>query len=197
MLHPDLTDETDYPTREAGSCAPFVTDEASVQPIWQRLFERAAAIGRPMTQRATTTDADLRLLADRHTVKPIFSDSDRVIFLLPRGAREVRLVSRAQSPTEACPWLGDRRQLGVRVKRIVLRGAGETREVPVDHPDLSQGWWAVERDGQMISRWTDGEAVLPLPAMSGHVMLEIHLAGAMIFVEDAVPEGGAERRAAA
>ena len=46
VLHPDLTDETDYPTREAGSCAPFVSDEASVQPVWQRLADRAAAIGR-------------------------------------------------------------------------------------------------------------------------------------------------------
>ena len=63
VLHPDLTDETDYPTREAGSCAPFVWDEASVQPVWQRLADRAAAIGRPVSQRATTTDAGLRLLA--------------------------------------------------------------------------------------------------------------------------------------
>ena len=190
VLHPDLTYEADYPTREAGSCAPFVTDEASVQPVWQRLFDRAAAIGRAVPLRSTTTDADLRLLADRHTVKPVISDSDRVVFVLPHGAREVRLVSRAQSPTEARPWLGDRRRLGVRVKRIVLRGADGLREVPVDHPDLSQGWWAVEHDGPMLSRWTDGEAALPLPAMSGHVVLEIHLAGAMTFVEDAVPVGG-------
>ena len=28
VLHPDLTDETDYPSREAASCAPFVWDEA-------------------------------------------------------------------------------------------------------------------------------------------------------------------------
>ena len=194
VLHPDLTDETDYPTREAGSCAPFVWDEASVQPVWQRLADRAAAIGRPVPQRVTTTDADLRLLADQRTVKPVISDSDRVIFVLPRGAREVRLVSRAQSPTEARPWLEDRRRLGVRVKRIVLRGADETREVPVDHPDLTRGWWGVERDGQIMSRWTDGEAVLPLPAMRGTVMLEIHLAGSMIYVVDAAPEGGTERR---
>ena len=197
VLHPDLTDETDYPTREAGSCAPFVWDEASVQPVWQRLADRAAAIGRPVPQRVTTTDADLRLLANRRTVKPVFSDSDRVIFVLPRGAREVRLVSRAQSPTEARPWLEDRRRLGVRVKRIVLRGADDVREVPMDHPDLTRGWWAVERDGQMMSRWTDGEAVLPLPAMRGIVMLEIHLAGSMIYVVDAVPADGTERRAAA
>ena len=31
VLHPDLTDETDYPTREAGSCAPFVWDEDNVR----------------------------------------------------------------------------------------------------------------------------------------------------------------------
>ena len=172
VLHPDLTDETDYPTREAGSCAPFIWDEASVRPVWQCLANRAAAIGRPVSQRVTTTDADLRLRADRRTIKPVISNSNRVIFVLPRGAHEVRLVSRAQSPTEARPWLEDRRRLGVRVRRIVLRGADETREVPMDHPGLTEGWWAVERDGQVTSRWTDGEVVLPLPAMHGHVMLE-------------------------
>ena len=134
-------------------------------------------------------------IADRRTVKPVFSDSDRVIFVLPRGAREVRLVSRAQSPTEARPWLEDRRRLGVRVKRIVLRGADEVREVPVDHPDLTRGWWAVERDGQIMSRWTDGEAVLPLPAMRGHVMLEIHLAGSMTYAVDAASESVFDVRA--
>ena len=188
VLHPDLTDEADYPTREAGSCAPFVSDEANVRPAWQRLADRAAAIGQPVPQRATATYADLRLLADRRPVKPVISDSDRVVFVLPRGTGEVRLVSRAQSPTEARPWLEDRRRLGVRVKRIVLRGADELREIPVDHPDLTQGWWAVEHDRQMMSRWTDGEAVLSLPAMSGTVMLEIHLAGTMTYAVDAVPE---------
>jgi hypothetical protein len=83
------------------------------------------------------------------------------------------------------------------VKRIVLRGAEELREIPVDHPDLTRGWWAAERDGQTMSRWTDGEAVLPLPAMCGLVMLEIHLAGSMTYIVDAVPERGTEQPAAA
>jgi hypothetical protein len=195
VLHPDLADEANYPTREAGSCAPFVWDEANVRPVWQRLAERAADIGRPVSQRTTTTDADLRLL-DQCTIKPVISDSARVIFVLPRDAREVRLLSRAQSPTEARPWLDDRRRLGVCVKRIVLRSVDEVCEVPVDHPGLTQGWWAVERDGQMMSRWTDGEAVLPLPAMRGNVMPEIHLAGSMTFILETAPEGGTELRAA-
>ena len=74
------------------------------------------------------------------------------------------------------------------MKRIVLRSTDETREVPLDHPDLTRGWWAVERDGQMMSRWTNGEAVLPLPAITGPVMLEIHLAGTMTYAVGAAPE---------
>ncbi len=63
MLHPDLTDQSGCPTREAGSCAPFVWDEASVRPVWQRLADRAGSIGQPVPQHATTTDAGLRLLS--------------------------------------------------------------------------------------------------------------------------------------
>ncbi len=196
VLHPDLTGETDHPTREANSCAPFVSDEASVRPVWQRLAERAAAIGRPMTRRMTTTDADLRMMAKGRVIKPIYGDDKLVIFTLPRDAKEVRLVSRAQSPNEARPWLSDTRQLGVPVARIVLRGADEVREVPVDHPDLVDGWWTVDREGLMMRRWTDGEAVLPLPPMRGAAMLEVHLAGAMTYAVDATHDAIAERRAA-
>jgi hypothetical protein len=119
-----------------------------------------------------------------------------VIFVLPRDAREVRLLSRSQSPTEARPWLDDRRTLGVRVKRIVLRGANELREIPMDHPDLTEGWWDIERNRQMMSRWTDGDAVVPLPTMDGHVMLEIHLAGEMIYAVEEQRESQTARRAA-
>jgi hypothetical protein len=164
-----------------------VWDEASVQPVWQRLADRAAAIGRPVPERATTAEAGLHLLAKGRTIKPIYSDRDLVIFTLPRNASDVRLVSRAAAPTVARPWLEDRRRLGVRVARIVLRGADVVREVPVDHPDLATGWWAVERDGQAISRWTNGKALLPLPAIHGNAMLEIHLTGTMSYPVELEP----------
>jgi hypothetical protein len=199
VLHPDLTDETGYPTREAGSCMPFVWDEASVRPVWQRLADRAAAIGVAPPRRATTTDPNLRLRGgdgEPSRGEPIYADSNLVIFVLPRGAERVRLLSRAQAPTEARPWLDDHRGLGVRVKRIVLRGANELREIPMDQPDLTTGWWEVERDGQVMSRWTNGNAVVPLPKMAGHAMLEIHLAGEMLYVEETEPESQAERRVA-
>jgi hypothetical protein len=185
VLHPDLTDEAAYPTRKARSCAPFVSDEASVRPVWKRLADRAVAIGLPAPQRATTTDPDLRLSSirlQRLGSRPVYQDGNLVIFVLLRGSREIRLLSRAQSPTEARPWLDDRRRLGIRVKRIVLRGPDELREIPMDHPALTKGWWDIERDGQMMSRWTNGDAVAPLPAMDGPVMLELHLSGQMIYV---------------
>jgi len=94
-----------------------------------RAAGRAPAIGRLVPQRVTTTEAAIRVLANQRSVKSIVSDSDRVIFVLPRGGGEVRLLSRAQSPTEARPWLEDRRRLGVRVKRIVLRGAAVARPI--------------------------------------------------------------------
>jgi hypothetical protein len=182
VLHPDLTDETDYPTREAGSCAPFVWGEASVRPVWQRLSERAAALGQPVRPAATTNDPALHLVAAGRSIKPIYADAGLFIFPLPRNAGTVRLVSRASAPADARPWLDDRRRLGVRLARIVLRDAAEVREISVDHPDLQQGWWAVERDGTAMGRWTDGDAVLPLPAMHGVTMLEIHLRGTLDYV---------------
>ncbi len=187
VLHPDLTDETDYPARAAGSCAPFVSDEASVRPVWQRLAERAAALGQPAPDRHTTTDPDLHIAAKGRTVRPLYGENGLYIFALPKGATEVRLVSRAGAPADAWPWLDDRRCLGVNVERIVLRGASELREIPVDHPDLLQGWQAVERDGTALRRWTCGSAVLklPQPMLDGPTMLEIRAGnGGMAYVTD-------------
>ncbi len=193
VLHPDLTDETDYPAREAGSCAPFVSDEASVRPVWQRLAERAAALGQPAPRLDTTSDPELRIVAKGRTVRPLYGENGLYIFALPKGATEVRLVSRAGAPADARPWLDDRRCLGVNVERIVLRGASELREVPVDHPGLSQGWHAVERDGVALRRWTSGDAVLPLPTLGGPTMLEIRAGnGGMAYLTGA----DQERRAA-
>jgi hypothetical protein len=173
VLHPDLTDETGYPTREAASCAPFVSDEGNVRPVWQRLSDRAVALGQPAPRLETFTDADLHIVAKGRTLRPLYGENGLYIFALPKGATDVRVVSRAASPADTRPWLDDRRHLGVCVERIVLRDASDVREVPIDHPGLSQGWWAVEHEGTALRRWTNGNAVLPLPASHGPALLEI------------------------
>jgi hypothetical protein len=186
VLHPDMTDEMDYPAREAASCAPFVWDADSVQPVWQRLADRAAALGQPMPQHETTTDPELHIVAKGRTLRPLYGENGLYVFALPKGATEVRVVSRAGAPTDVQPWLEDRRCLGVHVARIVLRGAHEVQDVPVDHPGLSQGWWAVEQDGTALRRWTNGDAVLPLPSFEHPAMLEIHASnGGLAYLTNA------------
>lgn len=192
VLHPDLTNEASYPAREVASCAPFVWDEANVRPVWQALADRSAALGQRVPEHETTTDMGLHILAAGRVVKPIATENEISTFVLPQGAPEVRIVSRASTPIDTRPWLEDRRRLGVYVERIVLRNGSESREVPLDHPGLSQGWWGVERDGSSMRRWTDGGAVLPLPEYEGPTILEIHASsGGTIYLSDAELERAA------
>jgi hypothetical protein len=181
-LYPDLTDDADNAKREANSCEPFATDERSIRPVWQRLAERAGAIGRRPASPRTTDDPKLRLLAGGRLIKPVTTDAHRYIFMLPRGVSEVRLISQAATPTDARPWLEDRRRLGVRVARLVVRGGDELCDIPLDHPSLVSGWWATERDGMALRRWTDGSAVLPLPAVRGVAILEIAIADTVPYI---------------
>lgn len=182
LLHPDLTDNSHAPVREMASCAPFVCDEANVKPVWQRLADRAAAIGQPAADIETTTRADLNVVAAGRSVRPVQAAGGVHVFVLPKDATEVRMVSRAGSPTDTRPWLEDRRRLGVRVSRLVLRCADMVLDLALDHPDLAAGWWDVERDGLAMRRWTNGDAVVPLPVFTGSAMLEVHLSGEMTYV---------------
>jgi hypothetical protein len=186
VLHPDLTSEADYPDREAASCVPFVWDEANVFPVWQRLANRAVDLGPPAVLPETATDPHLCVVAKGRTVRPLCSENGLFIFALPKETTQVRLVSRAAAPTDAKPWMEDRRRLGVYVERIQVRAGNEVWDVPLDHPELSQGWWAVERSGIAMRRWTDGNAFLSLPMSNKAVVLEIRAGTAGIsYVKDA------------
>jgi hypothetical protein len=173
-LHPDLTEETGQRAREASSCVSFAWDEDTVRPIWEGLAERARAQGLTLPVAAETDDDPaMCVIARGRETRAISHEDGRYVFVLPRGTSAVRLRSRAALPTDARPWLEDRRLLGVYLTRIVLRWDDEVREIPLDHPSLTQGWWAVERSGDGLQRWTDGDALLPLPAVDAPVVLEL------------------------
>ena len=139
-------------------------------------------------QLETTADPGLRIVAKGRTVRPLYGENGLYIFALPKGATEVAGLA-GRFAADARPWLDDRRCLGVNVERIVLRNANELREVPVDHPGLTRGWHAVERDGVALRRWTSGDAVLPLPTMAGPTMLEIRASsGGMAYLTGAEQE---------
>jgi len=185
-LHPTFDDA--QAQREAAACAPFTCDEAIVQPVWWRLARRAEALGRRVPQLETMHDPQLRIVAEGCTIRPAYAENGRYIFALPKGVTAVRLASRAGAPTDARPWLEDRRRLGVYVERILVRSANDMQQLPLDDPGLAQGWWDVERSGIGQRRWTDGDALLSLPASAGPTILEIQAsASGMIYVTSADP----------
>ena len=194
------TNNASNPTREAGSCAQFVWEEDDVRPVWQWLVERAATLGQPRQEIETTSAPALQIVTEGRTLQPLHSKGGRCIFQLPKGTAEVRLVSRACRPTDVRPWLEDRRRLGVQVVRIVIRSLNDVHDVPIDHPGLDNGWWAVEHDGGTLRRWTNGDATLPLPSLASEALLEIHLDTPMLYkvtVRDKVTvRAGTQLRAA-
>jgi hypothetical protein len=167
-LHPDLMTETVVPARETMSCMPFASDEVRIKPVWQRLADRAAVLGQTAGELDTTTDPGLVLEVGGQVLRPNFVEGGMYIFVLPRavmpqGPGTVWLRSRANAPTDMCPWLEDRRRLGAYVERIALHSMqGDVVDLAIDRPDLLLGWWGVEREGKTLRRWTNGLAELPL-----------------------------------
>ena len=136
---------------------------------------RAASLGRPPPPLSATADAQLRIVVQGSTLRPIDGQNGRYRFVLPPGTQTLQLMSRAASPAAARPWIDDRRHLGVYVTRILLHGDRDVmQEIPLDHPALTRGWWMVERGNRGMCRWTDGLAELELPAIDGPTVLEIH-----------------------
>jgi len=178
LLHPDLIGKDGQARREAESCAPFAADKARVEPIWQRLAMRSVMLGYVLPESPQTTDdPDLRVMVGEHCVHAISTSNGHCVFLLPRGHCGIRLISRTAVPSEAQPWIDDRRRLGVMVSRLTVRACngGIPESVPLDHPDLCEGWWDAEwHNATTLRRFTDGYALLSL-RVDGPVLLEVEL----------------------
>lgn len=97
------------------------------------------------------------------------------------------------------------REQGAPIRFVGVDGAGrqaEERQNAIEAPRWRSGRRSVS--GSCITIGPAAQpsarharcATLPLPPMRGPTMLEIHLAVTMIYVVDAVPMDGNERRAA-
>jgi hypothetical protein len=55
--------------------------------------------------------------------------------------------------------------------------------IPLDHPKLGSGWWQAEwHDAAALRRWTDGDAVVPMPAVAaGTWLLEVAVAATLPY----------------
>jgi hypothetical protein len=58
------------------------------------------------------------------------------------------------------------------VRQLTLLQGEAVTVIPLDHPRLRDGWWALENDGCGHARWTNGRAELPLDKR-GPVLLEV------------------------
>jgi len=172
-LHPDFTAHD--ARRVAGSCRPFVVDAERLAPVWQRLAERARALGFDVPEHETTREPNLHLRIDGRPVAPCNVTADRYTFLLPSGGGAPWLVSRAARPSDAHPWVDDRRLLGVAISAIALDQGSGLEALALDDPAFAQGWWPIEHDQATAWRWTEGRALVPCPATRPAVLqLTLH-----------------------
>ncbi|MEO9188792.1 MAG: Hint domain-containing protein [Acetobacteraceae bacterium] len=163
VLHPDL-----MAAREAAtSCAPLVRSAAEAEPIWNALADRARQSGFAAPRLNVAADPDLRLVVNGTTVRPHAQADGRYQFVVPLGARSLRLLSRHFLPADIRPTTDDWRRLGVAVASMVLRTGSEMREIVIDDRALARGWHAVERGDGALWRWTDGDAALPTDCLDG------------------------------
>jgi len=185
FLHPDFgMDQTDRADR---SCAPLAVAPTEVEPVWRALLERAEALGwAPPAPVPTTDDPALYLLAGTRRLKPLRIGDGRHVFAIPLGIPALRLISRAVRPCDVRPWHDDRRVLGVCVRRLTWHTAHTFRDIALDDPALSDGWWTVEEtDQRRPVRWTKGDAALPY---LGAGVLTIDVAGTIQYAAHASHE---------
>jgi hypothetical protein len=173
ILHPEFGINEHLRCWEHDACAPLTTRPEAVRPVWERFVRRAVALGFSMPPRATTTDADIRLIVNGKIVRPLAIAGNSMSFVLPEGAVSVRLQSRSIKPGLLRPWLDDPRRLGVAIRSVIMRDRTGQTEACADHPALTDGWHAVEYapDGSPW-RWSGGNATLPIMS-DGPCVLEV------------------------
>ena len=186
ILHPEFLVNVGLRCWETDACAPLAGSAEQVQPIWQRLADRAVALGHARRPAATTMDADIHLLADGRRIDAINVHGGVYSFMVGRGIQKLSLVSRSVISQLHTPYVDDPRRLGIAARRITVHattghtttehGAMGRIDFPADHPALCLGWHAPERGSGMLWRWTNGHADLPLCCGSGPTLVEIAIA---------------------
>lgn len=173
------------PSKEA--CAPVLTGGPIVDLVWRRLLDRAPArLTRPLTN-----DPDLHLDVDGQRVNPRHRHGDRYVFIVERSAKEVCIVSRADSPSEL-GLVRDPRVLGVAIRQIQLWKGARVLVTDADDGRLINGFHAFEVDNGI--RWTNGHTTVPLSLfgdLTGPLELVLLLGGTTAYADETIVRGAA------
>ncbi len=154
---------------DAEGCAPMVVDGPILAGLRQRLLDRAKTLGH-----ARTGEPDIHIEISGRRIDPR-REGDALVWDLPTGTAEIRLVSRSIVPAWTGGDAADHRRLGVAVASLTLDG----NEVS----SRTTGWHAPEAGWQ----WTDGNAAVA----TGAGRLELRIAVGAEYWD------GSMRRAAA
>jgi hypothetical protein len=104
--------------------------------------------------------ADLHVLAGGERIVASSVRGKLHRFELPAGTRELRILSRSGVPAEVDPGAADRRLLGARIGAVFVDG----EFVTLQSAALVSGFHELEGSGGENWRWTDGAALVRLPA---------------------------------
>jgi len=171
------------------AAAPLTVSRETVEPLFRKIERRADKAGFAIQAktRPLTNDSDLHLTTDTGAViRPARQNNGRVMFMIPAGVENIRIVSNASRPCDVIgPFVDDRRQMGVLVGTVTLFESNRTRTL-TDHLHDAQlsGWNNVE-EGTM--RWTSGNALLPLgeraPGTLALMAIEVRTEGPYVLDE--------------
>ena len=169
--------------------APLTVSRETVEPLFRNIENRADKAGFAIQTEARplTNESDLHLTTDTGAViRPARENNGRVMFMIPSGVENVRIISNASRPCDVIgPFVDDRRQLGVLVGTVTLFESNRTRTLTDHLHDAQLSGWSNVEEGTM--RWTSGNALLPLgeraPGALALMAIEVKAAGPYILDE--------------
>lgn len=149
--------------REDG-CAPLITDHNHIEPLFNRLLNRAQTLGLEKRIADLVLDNDPQLyiqIENGQIFYPHAKNKDRFVFTIPSDIETIHLVSQNSRPCDTIgSYMDDRRQLGVLIGNITLFNNNITQTIDTHlHQDHLEGWHGIESH---LYRWTNGNARLSL-----------------------------------
>ncbi|MDA8251149.1 MAG: Hint domain-containing protein, partial [Rhodospirillales bacterium] len=153
-LHPDFA----WQVWASRACAPLVLDGPERTAARRRLLARAAQLGHVVTK-----DANVHLLADGVPVPGCAQAGPLHRFKVGGRVKELRIMSRSGVPAELHADGTDHRRLGVMIDRIAFFRRFRWHGLALADIPTGRGFHRLEEEGARSWRWTDGDALLPIP----------------------------------
>jgi hypothetical protein len=167
---------------EPDFCRPFASDLV-VAAVRVQLEARAERLGYERD-----FDADLRLVADGVEYRPLLAEGSAV-FLFPKAARDIRLLSSSFVPADVGSHR-DSRRLGISIYGLSASDGRTATRIPLDHPEFVSCFHAEEELEGAAWRWTIGGEAMMLPSSLFEQLSGSHVALALAY-ESTVRRGWA------